>query len=226
MKKKKKKLKLKIIPVILLILIVFFLVFLASLFLKIKIKNIYIMGNKYLNDEYIIEKADLKDYPPIAKNLAFQVAKRLKNDFFIKDAKVNYSFFGVININITENRLLFFYEHNKKYVFETKVEVENIPYERVVTNLINFVPDIVYEKLIEKYNIITEDITNKISQIKYDPSDYDKERFLFYMNDGNYVYITLNKIDSMNYYNEIYKTLNNKKGILYLDSGNHFQEIK
>ena len=41
----------------------------------------------------------------------------------------------------------------------------------------------------------------------------------------DYVYITLSKINLINSYNEIYPTLEGKKGILYLDSGNHF-EIK
>ena len=46
------------------------------------------------------------------------------------------------------------------------------------------------------------------------------------MCDGNYIYVNLSKFSSMNYYNEIYPTLDEKKGILYLDSGNHFQEFK
>ena len=49
---------------------------------------------------------------------------------------------------------------------------------------------------------------------------------MLYMIDGNYVYATLTRFDSVNYYNDIYPTLGGKKGILYLDSGNHFQEIK
>ena len=46
------------------------------------------------------------------------------------------------------------------------------------------------------------------------------------MVDGNYVYMTISKFETINYYNQIYPTLNGKKGILYLDSGNHFQEFK
>ena len=73
--------------------------------------------------------------------------------------------------------------------------------------------------------LIDRDILIRISEIKYDPTELDNERFLFYMNDANYVYVTLSKIDLINSYNEIYPTLEGKKGILYLDSGNHF-EIK
>ena len=43
------------------------------------------------------------------------------------------------------------------------------------------------------------------------------------MKDGNYVYITLTKIDEINKYLDVLSTLDNKKGILYLDSGNYFE---
>ena len=45
------------------------------------------------------------------------------------------------------------------------------------------------------------------------------------MVDSNYVYITLSKIDKLNKYNLIVNELDNKKGIIYLDSGDYL-EIK
>ena len=41
--------------------------------------------------------------------------------------------------------------------------------------------------------------------------------------DGNMVYLTLTKFDMINYYNDVLSQLENRKGILYLDNGNHFQ---
>ena len=64
-----------------------------------------------------------------------------------------------------------------------------------------------------------------ISEIEYSKNTYDDKRFLLYMNDGNEVYITISRVDLLNKYIDIVKKLNNKKGILYLDSGNYF-EIK
>ena len=61
-----------------------------------------------------------------------------------------------------------------------------------------------------------------ISEIKYEPNDIDKERFLLSMNDGNYVYVTLSKFSNINNYLEISNTLGDKNGILYLDYGNYF----
>ena len=79
--------------------------------------------------------------------------------------------------------------------------------------------------MIKKFELIEESILTKISEIEYTPTTYDNERFLLYMIDGNIVYITLNKTKELSKYNKIKKELGEKKGILYLDSGNYF-EIK
>ena len=80
-------------------------------------------------------------------------------------------------------------------------------------------------KLISKYQNVENEIRLLISEIEYVPNDIDKERFLIYMTDGNYVYMTLNKITKLNTYNSIVDQLEGKHGIIYLDSGDYF-EIK
>ena len=72
---------------------------------------------------------------------------------------------------------------------------------------------------------VDNEILLKISQIEYTPNELDKERFLLYMTDANYVYITLSKIEKINKYNSILQKLENKKGIIHLDSGDYI-EIK
>ena len=69
---------------------------------------------------------------------------------------------------------------------------------------------------------ISNDILNIISEIKYVPNGIDKERFLFSMNDGNYVYITISKLTKINEYKSVIDSVEDKKGILYLDYGNYF----
>ena len=72
-------------------------------------------------------------------------------------------------------------------------------------------------------NRLDDDILGKISEIEYVPNDYDKDRFLLSMDDGNSVYLTLTKFEMINYYDDVLTQLEGKKGILYLDSGNHFK---
>ena len=77
---------------------------------------------------------------------------------------------------------------------------------------------------------VDRDIINRISEIKYDPSKVDKERFIFTMSDGNYVYITLDKLKSINNYVkislEIINKFGKKNGTLNLDAGEYFEIFK
>ena len=92
-----------------------------------------------------------------------------------------------------------------------------------IPTLINYVPSDIEEKFINKFKNIDKDVISIISEIEYSKTDYDDNRFLLTMNDGNQVYVTVNKLDVLNKYIDIIKKLDNKKGILYLDSGNYFE---
>ena len=70
---------------------------------------------------------------------------------------------------------------------------------------------------------IDTNIINKISEIEYNKTDFDNERFIFYMNDGNKVYINIPKLDVMNKYESIVTKFNGKRGVLNLDSGNYLE---
>ena len=70
------------------------------------------------------------------------------------------------------------------------------------------------------------DIIRRISEMQYDPNDVDPNRFLFTMDDGNYVYLTANQLSNINNYVTIISKNKEKKGILYLDSGEYFQVME
>lgn len=222
MKKKKIKKKIKWKGILSLLLIILIIVFLVYKYMSLHITNIYVIGNKLLKESYIIEKANLKDYPEIFKVSTEQIKKELLKEPLIEKAEVKKSLFGKITINITENKYLYNDSANNVMLSNGKM-LENKNISGIPT-LINDATD-VEEKFIKKLVLVSDDILMKISEIEYKPSDLDKERFMFYMNDGNYVYITLSKIELINSYNEIEPSLEGRKGILYLDSGNHF-EIK
>lgn len=226
MKKKVIKRKIKIIPFLLLILIISFLCLFTKLLSGFKIQNIYVLNNKYLKDDYVIEEAGLTGYPSYYLNFSFSIKNRLEKNDYIKKASVSKHFLGVVELDIEENLVLFYKENDKKYVLEDGKEVDSIPYSFVPITAINYIPDTIYSSFVSKFAKISESVRSKISEIKYDPSEFDDARLLLYMKDNNYVYVTLTKLESLNYYNDIYPTLEGKKGILYLDSGNHFIEIK
>ena len=226
MNKKVIKRKIKIVPILLLLLIVFLIYLVFKILTGVKIQNIYVLNNHYLSDDYIIEKAGLTNYPSYFFSFSFRIQNKLEKDPFIKDASVNKYIYGVVEIKVEENEVLYYKTYDKKYVLEDKTEVDEIPYSFSPIKLVNYIPDTIYDNFLNKFIKLNKSVRSKISEVKYDPSDYDASRFMIYMVDGNYVYITLTKMDSLDYYNEIYPTLEGKKGILYLDSGNHFVEVK
>ncbi len=209
------------------IFILFLLVLIGSTYYlsNIPIKNIVIKGTYYLTDEQIIETAKLENYPSFIKTSKSTIQKRLEDIEIVKDVSVSKKWGSIIEINVTEKKVLFIERSTGKYILEDGSE-EDLTYQiNGTATLINYVVDDVKSKLIEKLSEVDYEALTKISEIEYSPTTYDEERFILYMNDNNTVYITLNKIDEFKKYIEIKKQLEGKKGILYLDSGNYF-EIK
>ena len=109
-------------------------------------------------------------------------------------------------------------------MLENKSEVDLD--EISVPRLNNHVPSDKYTSFVNGMMKIDKDIRKLVSDIIYEPNDEDKDRFRLLMSDGNTVYITLTKFKQINYYDEVIVKLGGKKGILYLDSGNHFEIIE
>lgn len=221
-KKVKKKIRIRILPIIIIIFILTLLsgsVYLLSL---IPIKNIYISGNNYLKDQEIIELAKIENYPSFLKTRTKDMKKNIKKSPYVKSVTIKKKILGIVELQIEEYNILFRKEENNKIVLEDKEElIDNEKYQ--VPILLNYIPDTKYDSFIKGMNQVTPSIKNQISEIRYYPNTQDEDRFLLYMNDGNYVYLTLTKFKQINYYEDVLEKLDGKKGILYLDSGNHFK---
>lgn len=223
-KKMVKRKKLKIFRLLLVLIILGVFVLLIDLYLDTNIKNITVKGTTYLNDDYIIKLANLEDYPSFYYTTKREIRKKLEKSPYIKHISVKKEFYHTVTIDIVENKALFYYVSNNRIVLENKEEIEidnSIDFR--IPRLMNYVPNTKYKTLIKDIQKIDEDILGKISEITYVPNEYDKDRFLLYMDDGNTVYLTLTKFKMINYYNKVLTQLDGKKGILYLDSGNHFK---
>ena len=218
-KNKKKKIKHKII----IILLIFIIILCALIYISKKpLSNIYIIGNNILSDKEIISIAKIDTYPPYINTYFMNIKDNLLKNSYIKNVTIERKLFGKIYLTITEYKPISIYED--KLVLSSKEKVANnynidyVPY--VINNIDN-----IYDKYVEKFSLIDNSILQKISHIEYKPNEVDKERFLLYMVDANYVYVTLSKIEKINKYNHIVSELENKKGIIYLDSGDYV-EIK
>ena len=216
----KKKLKVK--NILITIVILFLLVSIIIDLTKLPVKNIYVTGNNILNDKTIIELADLTEYPPYINTYFSNIKDKLLKNEYIKTVNIKRTLSRKIYIEIEEYKPICIYKNDLVLSSTSKVEnTYNIDYVPYVINDI----DNIYDKFITKFSKVEKENLLKISHIEYKPNDVDKERFILYMTDANYVYITLSKIDKLNKYNSIVQELDNKKGIIYLDSGDYV-EIK
>lgn len=217
--KKEKRIKIRYGRIILCLLLIFLVIYLIFSYVNIPIRNIFISGNSNISDQKIIDLADLSDYPSILSFTSYGLEKKLEKNIYIDDAVVKKQF-RTIYIEIKENYPLFFNQNTGKTIMYNFKETDK---DITAPVLINSLTEEVYELFKEKMKLVKKNVIDRISEIKYDPVSVDEERFLFMMNDGNYVYITLEKIEAVNDYVEIIKTFENKKGILYLDSGEYFE---
>lgn len=219
----KKRFKLKMHTVLIALVCLYVLGYLAYYIINKPVSNIYISGNSYYSDWEIIKMAGLDDYPASLLNPGSKIENKLEKNILISSVKVTKKNFTEVYIAITENKPLFYNVLTSKTVFANGKESSNI-YD--APNLVNELPAKIYKKFIKNMNNINSDVFRKISEIKYDPDEVDDGRILLTMIDGNYVYITMLKFNLLNDYNDIVKEFNNKKGILYLNSGGYFKIIE
>ena len=213
------KRKFKFVKFLVVILILYIILFLGCKLFTAKIKNIFILNNNYLTDQEVIDESGLRNYPSFLLTTKYKIKKNLLKNSLIKEAKIKKKLWGIIYIEISEYEPLFIYQD--KVILDNGTKIDNNDY--ILPILINDVNEEILTKFINKYKDIDKEIKMQISEIEYLPNDIDKERFLFTMNDGNYVYITIYKTLAINEYNKILPNLEGKKGILYLDSGNYFE---
>lgn len=223
MKSKKKKRKIRYDRILIFLVIVIFIVISFTFLFNLKISNIYILNNSFLTDQEIIEMAGISDYPETLKNLSVQIEDRLKNNIYIKEAKVYKKGLTKVYIDVVENKPLFYYESSKKTVLTDGRETDE---KFVVPTVINYITDNYYDAFINEMANIDENILKRISEIQFSPNDVDDNRFLLTMTDGNYVYVNISTFNKLNKYISIIEELPNKNGILYLDYGNNFEIIE
>lgn len=222
----KKRVKRKFNPLKFLSFIAFIIIcyFLTMYLLDIKTKNIVVLNNNYYSDEKIIETAGIESYPKFLSLNTNKIKKKLLKLDLIENVTIKKKWNFVLELTIKEKKILYLVRSENKYRLSDN-KLYDLDDVLSVPTLINYIPGSNEKKFVNAFKNIDNNIISMISEIEYSKTSYDSDRFLLYMNDGNMVYVTTTKLKSLNKYVDIVSKLENKKGILYLDSGNYF-EIK
>ena len=225
--KKVKKSRLNFKRLLILILVVYLFGYGVYYLFKEPIRNIVISGNVLINDADIISAGGLKGYPSMLAVNNRAIAKKIKKLTLVEDVKIKKDFHFRLHIEIVESKILFIHNTNGQLMLsngeytENKFDVLGIP------SLINYAPKNVLYEFSLAFGVVDYGIIGLISEIEYSPSvgedgtTIDETRFIIYMNDGNIIYTNTAKVENLQHYREIFASLADRKGILYLDSGNH-----
>ena len=222
-KKKKRKVRLKIKNILIFLSVI--LIFLAVIYyvLQMPIKNIYISGNKILDDETVIELAKLSNYPSFLLTSTSEIKRNLSKSDYINNIKISKKLGNVIDIKVEEYKALALTNNGQRVILSSGKIIENKDNITDVPVLNNNISDKVFNYFIKKFSGVNDNILRQISQLEYSPVSVDDKRFLLYMDDGNMIYITLTKIDKLNKYNAIKDKMDNQTGLIYLDSGDYVE---
>lgn len=221
-KKKKKRLKIK--NIIILFLILSILGSIIYYMIMLPINNVYVTGNNIIDEDEIVSLAKLDDYPSFILTVNGMVEKKILKNAYIDNVEVKKSLGNKIYIEVIEHNILCVLGDGRVVLSNGDV-IDNIYDLYDVPYFIGEIDEKIYLEFVNSFKKIDSNILRQISQIEYSPTNVDEERFFLYMDDGNCVYITLNKIKKLNKYNGILKSMGDNKGIIYLDSGNYI-EIK
>ena len=222
-KKRKKRRKLKVKNIIIFIVLLIILALSVYYLINMPIKNIYIEGNNITTDNDIIQESEINTYPSFFLTSSFKIEHKLKKNKIIKNVKVIKKIGNIIIIKIEEYNPIAIIEEKNQVILSNGIITDNIYNIVDSPNIINSIDEKIYANFVSKFAKVNIDILRQISQIEYSPTNVDNQRFILYMNDTNIVYITLTKIDKLNKYNQIKDKLDNKTGIIYLDSGNYVE---
>ena len=221
MKKQKKKRRLRVGRLFLLLLFISVISFALIKFVDVPIRNIIIKGNDVLTDQEIIEIAELEDYPSYFSTFSFSVKNKILKNKYVKSVKVSKGILS-IKISITEKKVLYVDSLTNEKITDDGIVIKDdkiicVPY------LVNEVHQKKKSGFLKAMNKIDKDILCQMSEIKYDPNEIDDDRYYVNMNDGNSVYLTVNKFDKLNKYNTILENVGKQNGTLYLDYGDYFE---
>ncbi len=227
-KKNKKKLRLKIDVLIKCLLFLLLIGFFAYYMLSLNVQNIKITGNTNIKDVDIIEKANIKDYPNIYRLNIKKIKEDIKTIPLVKDVKIKRNVFGKITIDITEDKILFFYKYNNKYITSSGESIPDSNEYFGYPTLINFTPDTIFESFVDGLNKVDYNIIKMINEIEYSPYKssegiiIDNNHFTLKMNDTNTVMIDTVNIKNLNKYQTIIASpdMDKSHGIIYLDTIN------
>ena len=143
---------------------------------------------------------------------------KLKKNKIIKTVQIKRKFLFTIEVTIEEKKVILYEKTTSLYILEDNEKVKlNRNIEVPVLN--NKIINTIEKNFISKFVSLNESVKYRISEIFYQPTEYDSTLFLMYMKDGNHVYVNISNLDKLNHYDKTVESIGyDKKGIFRFDA--------
>lgn len=190
-----------------------------------KLREIQIVGNKYIDSEVILDAYGFKEGERLVTSFYKEKFKKvtLKGVANI-DIKLYYTK-GLITLTVKESPLVAYsYEAKTKVLLEDNSYIDTSHIDiKEVPLLVGFSDEMIkqHPKFSDKLARMSKTAFNGISEIHIEPEPLEDIYFKLFMNNGYFVYTNLDNLLLMDYYPEIISKLDDKDNrcIYFLDDG-------
>lgn len=198
----------------------------------VRLNNINVSGTVQINNELLLEKAEINSTKKIWEISETDVENIIKSNFnIVENVRVSTKILDNINIEVTEKRIIAREkDNNNNYVYimsDGQVFSEKLKEEVTVPIIEDFSEDLSKrESIIKNLLNLKEEVLVQISEIANE-KDNESEAII-YMKDGQKVKInSSNFSDKLNYYVEISKHIEDKSNtVLNLVNGAYLETKK
>ncbi|MBQ1878542.1 MAG: FtsQ-type POTRA domain-containing protein [Erysipelotrichaceae bacterium] len=205
------------------ILMIFAVIFMLYMFSPVSnVKNIRVVGNYYLSDQYILEQCGLStDSKYVLLFAPFKEGDAEKSPL-INKVHISRDKNMTVVVTVEENRLM-------GYRYDKKMELiladgSFIPFDGTYLKNLSLLPMYISMKeekirqVVEQLVKLDDDIVSRISEVKDFALSYDNNMVKFTMDDNYKVICSLNAVPLMKDYMQIVINTTSKMGCIYFDA--------
>ena len=187
-----------------------------------KVKSISVSGNRYLPDEYIIDKSSVTNNDNYYLTIPFFVQNKINEIPLVSSSKVTLDSNNHIGIQVEEKKVIGYrYEEEPLIIFsdntKTNLESEFLDIIAYIPIITGFTDEEQTRKLATAFKNIDTSIIEDMSEITQYDLGYDSQGICVLMRNGGYFIANYRSLPMINKYYDIYNYLIDKNQCIYAD---------
>ncbi|ERJ12834.1 cell division protein FtsQ/DivIB [Haloplasma contractile] len=197
------------------------------------VDTILVEGNYYVSEEDVIIHSGLNNDQLFLAIDQHKIEFLVTSHPVIQSVTMTKQFPNDIKIEVLEHKVIGCLEEENNYfqLFSNGYREQVSPLTScqgsIITGVNAYFNDMLLESFINEFSKIGKDTLSQISETIYSPNEFNKNRIISYMTDGNKIIYTIDTIHKLNYYkdmvNQIYLTYDGEvNGVFDFEVGAYF----